>query len=148
MGSGLARVGSWIRTEGNLSAALEKYTIRSGLFSVALPNAVLEGIGFEYDDAQNGGRWQLICHDGIETSSDSGVVVAPNTWYKLEFEVNTLGTSVEFLIDDVSVGTVTTNIPAGFPFDLFYNTHIMKLAGTTSREMHIDAMYMYQEINR
>ena len=149
-GTGRIRVGTWLQTEANLSVALQRYTIRSGLFAITSPNIIDEGIGFEYVDSQNSGRWQAICGDaaGVETSVNTGITVAADTWYKLEFEVNADGSSVEFFIDNVSVATVTTNIPSGSPFDLFYNTHIEKIIGTTSREMEIDAMYMYQEISR
>jgi hypothetical protein len=76
--------------------------------------------------------------------------VVVDTWYKLECEINAAGTEVDFFIDSVSVGTLSTaaNIPAGTGFNNFYNTHIMKLAGTTARDFFIDAYYAYQEISR
>lgn len=148
LGFGLTRVGTWISTGVNLSSPSERYTIRAGLFSISLPNVITRGIGFEYDDSQNGGRWQALTHDGAETSIDTGILVAALTWYKLEFQINAAGTSVEFFIDNVSVGTITTNIPSGTALALFYNAHIMKLIGTTTRTIGIDAMYVYQEIVR
>ena len=145
---GRTRVGTWLRTEPALSTALQRYTLRTGLFSITLPNVVVDGLGFEYDDSQNGGRWQAITHDGIETSTDTGIAVTASTWYKLEAEINDAGTSVDFFIDDVLVATNTTNIPSGTGFRLFYNTHIMKLLGTTSRYFAVDAYYLYQEVTR
>ena len=144
---GITRTGTWISTGAVLSTALQRYTIRAGFFNVTLPNNVFRGIGFEYDDSQNGGRWQLECVDaGGVTTVDSGVLVAINTWYFLEWEANAAGTSVEFFIDGVSVGTIATNIPT--LENMFYNTHIMKLIGTTNTLMAIDAYYVYQEIAR
>ena len=150
LGGGITRVGTWLRTGPTLSTGGERYTLRAGLSSITLPNIIAEGVTFEYDDSQNGGRWQAICGDApsVETSVDTGVTVAVDTWYKLEFEVNAAATSVEFFIDDASVATITTNIPSGGADHLFYSTHIMKLIGTTARELHIDAMYAYQEISR
>jgi hypothetical protein len=147
---GITRVGTWIRSPATLSDAVEEYVIRAGFFSIALPNTINEGIGFEYQFDQNGGRWQGITDATGETSLDTGITFAVDTWYYLEHEVTGDGLSVEFFIDGVSVGTlaVAADIPAGTGFDLFYNTHIMKLAGTTSRECFIDAYYTYQELSR
>ncbi|KKL77691.1 hypothetical protein LCGC14_2032320, partial [marine sediment metagenome] len=129
--------------------ALEEYTARVGFFSIDLPNTILEGIGFEYAFDENGGRWQGLCVDGLgETAVDLGVLVAADTWYDLDLEVNADGDSVEFFIDGVSKGTVAANIPSGSTFNLFYNFMIMKLAGTTSRSFAIDHYYIYQEVSR
>lgn len=146
---GVTRIGTWLRTESLLSTAAERYTLRAGFSSIALPNVINEGITFEYIDNENGGRWQGLCEDGVgETSVDTGVLVTASTWYKLEIEINAAGTSVEFFIDDLSVGTVAANIPSGTGFGLFYNMHILKTIGLTSRATYIDAMYLYQEISR
>lgn len=144
------RVGTVLRTQVNLSTALQRYVLRGGLFSMGLPNTVLSGIGFEYQDNQNGGRWQAICGDapGVETSADTGVLVAALTWYRLEFEVAADGSLVEFFIDGVSVATIATNIPTGTGFNHFYNAHIMKLVGTTSRTTYVDYSYVQQDVTR
>ena len=147
---GLTRVGTWVRAPSSLSDAVEEYVLRSGFFSISLPNTIDFGVGFEYQFDQNGGRWQGITDATAESSLDTGVTVTVDTWYFLEIEINTDGTSVEFFIDQVSVGTlaVAANIPSGSGFNNFYNTHIMKLLGTTSRDFFIDAYYTYQEISR
>jgi hypothetical protein len=137
--TGEVRCTSWMRTEPNLSVALQRYVLRSGWSSMNLPNTINYGITFEYQDNENGGRWQAITHDGTETTTDTGVTVTASTWYKLEIIVNTAGTSVEFLIDDVSVATNTTNIPTGTGFENFHSDHIMKLVGTTQRTVYLDA---------
>ncbi len=146
---GRTRTGTWLQTSALLSTALERYTLRSGFFSISLPNTILFGVGFEYQDDQNGGRWQAITSDGIgETSADTGVLVTAGTWFKLEVEINTDGTSAEFFIDNVSVATIATTIPDGISFSNFYNTHIMKLIGSLARTLYVDAAYGYQELTR
>lgn len=148
-GAGLTRVGSIVKTGVFLSTALEEFVDRVGFFSITLPNTILEGIGFEYQFDQNGGRWQGITADGIgESSVDLGITIVPETWYDLEFEVNAAGNSVEFFIDGVSRGTLATNIPSGTGFNLFFNFMIMKLAGTGNRSFYIDHYYIYQEVTR
>jgi hypothetical protein len=147
---GITRVGSWVRIPSTLSDAVQEYVLRSGLFSISLPNTIDFGVGFEYQFDQNGGRWQGITDAAAESSLDTGITVVVDTWYKLECEINAAGTEVDFFIDSVSVGTLSTaaNIPSGTGFNNFYNTHIMKLAGTTARDFFIDAYYTYQEISR
>lgn len=147
---GVTRFGAWVRTSGVLSTAAQEYVLRAGILTIALPNTITMGVGFEYQFDQNGGRWQGITDYLAESSLDTGITVAVNTWYKLEFEVNADGTSVEFFIDDVSVGTLSTaaNIPSGNIIDNYVNIHIIKLAGTAARFYLIDAYYLYQEINR
>lgn len=147
---GITRFGCWIRTETNLSDGVNRYVIRQGIGSISLPNIINHGIFFEYVDDQNGGRWQAICGDapGVETSVDTGVTVIADTWYKLEWECNTAGISVEFFIDDISVAIIATNIPLGTGFNMFTNIHIMKLLGTTFRFYWVDAYYIYQEVTR
>ena len=119
-----------------LSTALQRYTARTGFFSISLPNIVTQGIGFEYDDSQNGGRWQAITDDGAETSNDTGIAVVAGDWYKHSFVINAEGTQVDFFIDDVLVATNTTNIISGIGFGSFINMHIMKLIGTANRIRH------------
>jgi hypothetical protein len=147
---GITRVGTWVRAPATLSDAVEEYVLRSGFFSISLPNTIDFGVGFEYQFDQNGGRWQGITDATAESSLDTAITVVVDTWYFLELEINTDATSVEFFIDQASVGTlaVAANIPQGTGFNNFYNTHIMKLAGTTSRDFFVDAYYTYQELTR
>ncbi len=147
IGANLTRIGTWMRTGPTLSDAVNRYTLRNGLFNITLPNVITTAAGFEYQDDQNGGRWQAITHDGVETSTDTGVLVAADTWYKMEVEINAAGTSATFFIDDVLVATNVANIPVA-PLNLFYNAHILKILGTTPRVCHMDAAYGYQEVTR
>ena len=146
---GITKMSWWIETEPNLSTALQRYILRFGWYSLSAGNTVNQGIGFEYTDNENGGRWQAICDDIIgETSVDTGVTVAANTWYYLEFTVSADGTEVEFEIDEVEVATITTNLPTGGAFYHFTNGSIFKVAGTTARVVYVDAYAIYQELSR
>jgi len=147
-GSGnVMRIGTWLKVGTNLSTALESFMVRAGLSQISLPNNVDHGITFEYNHAENGGRWQAITANPTETSTDTGITVVADTWYDLQIEINGDATSVEFFIDGVSVATNTTNIPTG-TFEQFYNAHIMKLVGTTVRHILIDAYFVYMELSR
>ena len=146
---GITRLGVWYQAAAVLSDAANRYVLRAGWSSMLLPNTIIQGITFEYQDDQNGGRWQCIAEDGVaETSVDTGVLVVASAWYFLEIVVNAAGTSVEFFIDKVSVGIITTNLPTGVGRDHFINIHIMKLTGVGNRAPYIDAYYMHQEVTR
>ena len=146
---GITRFGAWYQSPAVASVALNRYVLRAGFSSVILPNTLAQAITFEAVDNENGGRWQALCEDGVaETTVDTGVAVGTSLYVFLEFEVNEAGTSVEFFIDQVSVATITTNIPTGLAFEHFVNIHIMKLVGLANRASYIDAYYFYQELTR
>jgi hypothetical protein len=146
---GITRHGCWYQSPAVASDAANRYVLRSGLSAIVLPNTLAQGITFEAQDDENGGRWQAICAAAsVETSVDTGVAVGTSTYFLLEFEVNALGTSVEFFIDSVSVATITTNIPSGTGFRHFISEHIMKLTGVLNRASYVDAYYFYQEVTR
>ena len=146
---GPSRIGAWYGSGVDLSTPAQRYVVRAGTGSVTLPNTVLFGIFLEYQDDENGGRWQAITVDGGgETTTDTGVTVATSTWYKLEHEVNAAGTEVKFFIDDVHVATNTTNIPAGVTYDHFLNVHIMKVVGIGTFAWTLDAAYVQHDVRR
>lgn len=146
---GITRFGAWVQVPV-LSTAVQRFVVRAGLSSISLPNTINHGITFEYQDDQNGGRWQGVTNATGESSLDTGTAVVAGTWYNLEWECNAAGTSVEFFIDGSSVGTLSTaaDIPSGSGFNMFTNIHIMKLVGTTDRKYYVDAYYVYQELTR
>lgn len=146
---GRTRVGTWLKTGSDLSTSLERYVLRSGFFSLELPNNVTSGVGFEYTDNENSGRWQAVgVNATVETSADTGVAVTADTWYKLEVEIAEDGASATYFINDAEVATVSTNLPLGAVPSNFYQTSIMKLVGLSERSVYIDATYVYQEISR
>ena len=145
---GITRCGTWFFQEPLLSDAVNRYVVRSGFSSISLPNTILFGVTFEYQDDQSL-NWQAVTNDGIgETSVDTGVLVTASTWYLLEIEINALGTSCEFFIDGSSVAVITTTIPQGTGFRVFHSEQIMKLVGTANRAAYFDATYIYQELTR
>jgi hypothetical protein len=146
---GITRLGCWFQVGAALSVAANRYVLRVGWSSMLLPNTIIQGITFEYQDDQNGGRWQCVTEDGVaETSVDTGILAVAGAWTFHEIVVNAAGTSVEFFMDKVSVGIITTNIPSGVGRLHFINFHIMKLTGVLDRAPYIDAFYMHQEITR
>jgi len=154
LGVNRTRVGWWMLTPNVLSDATNRYVLRAGHSSagVAPPLDLNFGVTFEAIDNENGGRWQALTVDGIgETSTDTGITAAAETWYKLEVETNAAGTISTFFIDGVLVATHTTNIPTGDTYDHFISGHIMKdgvSVGLAERIFFVDACYIMQEVTR
>lgn len=129
-----------------LSDSSQRYTYKSGLFSLWTTNPVAS-IGFVYDEGgvENivnftaSANWRVVTIDAItRTITDTGIAVSNTAFQKLSFVVNSAGTSVEFFIDDVSVATHTTNIPTGLTKKLMLASGALKHVGTTERIAYLD----------
>ena len=101
---------SWIVDLITLSNGTNRYITNLGL-SDAPADPFLNGIYFSYSDNINGGNWSANCQSGgVTTSADTGVA-ATTGFNTFTIVVNSTGTSVNYLINNVSVATVATNIP-------------------------------------
>ena len=94
-----------------LSNATTRFSIYEG-FIDRVSGEPTFGIYFRYTDTVNGGRYQAVCDNGSETAVDTGVAAVAAAVDTMEIRVNEGATAVEFLINDVLVATITTNIPA------------------------------------
>jgi len=123
----------------NLSTAVETFNLKCGFNDGANASSVGSNSAmFRYTNAVNGGRWQCANRlSNVETTADSGVTVAINTWYILEIRMTT--TAVEYYIDGVLVQTIATNIPTTGVGQI---TGIQKTVGTTNRNFRIDYYYL------
>lgn len=131
-----------------LSAAsdgTDTYYSNVGLFDATTPNPN-NGIYFRYTHSENSGKWQGFCaNGGSRTSVDLGITPAGGTWTRFGWELNSAGTSVQFYVDGVATGSaITTNIPTGA---LIPRHYIIKTAGTTNRDLDIDAWQLVQEFS-
>ena len=98
-------------------------------------NDPTDGIYFRYHRA-TGLNWLLgTANASTRTNTDSGTAV-DTSWVKLRTVVNNAGTSIEYFIDDVSQGSVTTNIPATKDIGSSFRTK--KTAGTLNRTFLVD----------
>lgn len=127
-------------------AGSEAFTLRIGLHD-STSAAPTDGLWFEYTDATNSGQWQVKASSN-STASTTNTTSAPaaNTWYRLKIVINAAGTSAEFFIDDVSVGTVTSNIPTGSGRVFGPNAGITKTQGTTARVLDMDAFWIFNKL--
>lgn len=89
------------------------------------------------------GNWQLVtASNNVRTFTTSSVAIDNTNLQKLRIDVNAAGTSVQFYINDVLVGTHTTNIPTGAARQFGLGAYLQKSAGTTARTADIDYMYL------
>jgi hypothetical protein len=109
-------------------------------------------ISFIYDEGgvfASGGigaspNWKCVTTNaGTRTSTDSTIAVTASAWTKLRIEINAGGTSVEFFINDVSVGVNATNIPATTTA-LYFLNGMQKTTGLTSVNMYADYISLKQ----
>jgi hypothetical protein len=134
-----------------LSAVAERYHLIAGFFDTNAADQV-DAVAFVYDEggvstgSAASANWQLYTSsNSTRTWTTTSTAVPAATWTTLRIEVNADGTSVEFFVDNVSVGTHTTNIPTGTARVVGFGWQILKSLGTTSRT--IDADYIAVEVD-
>jgi len=127
-----------------LSDGTDSYTLRAG-FGDNTSGEFTDGVYFRYTHSVASGNWQGVARNNSVESAplDTGVALDTN-WHRYGFTVNAAGTSVEFFIDGVSVGTVNADIPTGRETRL-HPMGIMKSAGSTSRVLSADAYWYHFE---
>lgn len=132
----------WLAQIPTLSTALEEYTIRFGLHSSVSSAAPSHAVIFEYDRTQSV-NWRLrAIAGGSSTVTTSSTIVSNGVWTKFKIVINSDGTLATFYINDVSIGTVTTNIPVGNTQAVSPAFQLVKSVGTTDRIAFIDWFYL------
>ena len=123
----------------SLSTVVETFNLKCGFNDGANASSVGSNSAMiRYTNGVNGGRWQCANRaSNVETTADSGITVAINTWYILKILMTT--TAVEYYIDGVLVQTIATNIPTTGVGQI---TGIQKTVGTTNRNFRIDYYYL------
>ena len=127
-----------------LSTAIEEFFCIVG-FGDTFNADQVDGVYFRYDRAVLGTNW-FICgaNNSVRTATDSGIAADTN-YHKFKIVVNAAGTSAEFFIDDVSVGTVIANLPgAGRAFGGLID--ICKTVGITSRMFYTDWAWLHVDL--
>lgn len=130
----------------NLSDATDTYSLRAGFGDGLVGSESTNGVAIRYTHGTNSGAWQgYTVASSTETTVNSAVTVAANTWYKLRIEINAAASSVEFFVDGVSIGTSSTNIPSAVMG--FIAINIRRTAGTTNaRTAYVDYTYIFHQL--
>lgn len=133
----------------NNSDATDTFQYICGFFDIPTSVNQQDGAFFLYDaqgvstGSASSGNWQLVtASNNVRTFTTSSVAIDNTNLQKLRIDVNAAGTSVQFYINDVLVGTHTTNIPTGAARVFGLGNLLQKSAGTTARTADIDYMYL------
>lgn len=125
-----------------LSTATEAYALRFG-FGDSLNADFVDGAYFEYSDVGSTPNWyKCTASNSTRTKTDTTVVTTTGI-ARLKVVVNIAGTSVEFFINGISAGVVTTNIPTGAGRETGMIFHVVKSAGTTGRYFSSDWIWVH-----
>lgn len=125
-----------------LSTAAQPFTVRIGAVN-AVGGDGTDGVFFRYTHGTNGGAWQIVSRSGsIETATNLTDAPVAGTWYKLGIFTNAAGTLVTYFIDNLSKGTINTNIPTAAPTS--FALSIVKLGvGVQARTLDVDWSFAY-----
>jgi hypothetical protein len=104
-----------------LSTSAQRYSLMFGGFDQSVSRTSTSTVLLAYTDNENSGNWVCVTDNAgtetvtntsvtVATDSDLASQIAPNTYTKLRIECEH-NTKIRFYIDDVLVGTHTTNIP-------------------------------------
>ena len=123
-----------------LSDVTNRFTVRLGWANV-LFGAVAHGVYLELDSFTNGNAQLITKAASVATTTDSGVTIAADTWYRLRIEI-TANSSVTFkLVAEASAwpssatATHATNIPSGTGQGVQPTALVEKTAGTANRSL-------------
>lgn len=128
----------------NLSSAAQEYTATFGLNDNSAYDAngnAVDGVYFCYNRLVNGDFWTLkTASNSVITTTVTATAVVASTLYRLGVLIKD-GTSAEFFINGVSVGSHTTNIPTGLGRETGFQYKMDRIAGTANR--NIDMGYFW-----
>jgi hypothetical protein len=125
-----------------LSNGTDRYTIRAGLINnIGEP---VHGIYFRYADNVNSGNWQVVGRrNDIETVINTSTAPAANTWVSLRIEYINATSTAEYFINDVSQGTINTNLPTNTSGEQQRGAvYLTKSVGTSSSVIEIDYAFL------
>ena len=124
-----------------LSDATNEFDIRVGLCDVTSGADCTDGVYFWYNRNTSVNWIRSTANGGTRTQTASTNAVATG-WVYLQFVVADDESSVEFFVNNVSIGSNTLNIPTTAATGLLFV--IIKSAGTASRDFDIDYVTFYQ----
>lgn len=132
----------WSTTTGlklvNLSDGTNTFSVRSGFIDTGAGETV-DGCFFRYTHSVNSGKWQGVCRDtNVESICDTGITANTTDWKELTVGVNGAGTLAAFVVNNVQVCTISTNIPTGTTEYTGFGVMILKSVGLTSRAADVD----------
>jgi hypothetical protein len=141
------RIGFWI--DSTSSVGTEDFQVYVGSWSTAGTTPSRQNFYIRYNDFTGSGKFQVISANGA-TTTDSGVVVAANVFYVLDWSVNvtapdgtTNPVTWSIYADGVlaAQGTGSVHAPTSFNANTesaMLAAGIKKLTGTATRNLYVD----------
>ena len=125
-----------------LGATGQQYQIRIGFGDSQNANgAGTDGAYLLYDPATTTAWRVSTLAGGTATTTTTSTTPAANTWYKVAVEDT--GTATNFYVDDVLIGTSSTNRPTGAAQQCGLMAKIDKTTGSTARLFYLDYIQYY-----
>lgn len=129
---------------GALSDNTNSFDLNAAYASAPLDPSTAIGVYVRYNHAINGGKWQIRVKSSVaDNSYDTGITVAINQMYAIEFLWNAAGTQVTIVINSTSFGPYNWADGSIGPPSL----GLLKLAGTTARQAYVDFVEVVREWN-
>lgn len=102
----------------------------------------VDGVYFRYKQDVNSGKWEAVCRaNNSESTLDTGLSPSAFDYHTMGFRI-TGTSSVEFFIDGVSIGTISTNIPNGSSRRMgLMPVSIVKSSGANDWDVGLDAYW-------
>lgn len=132
----------WVVKMPTLSNGTDTFVTRIGLGSNTNTDFT-NGVYFEGDSNTNS-HWLIKTASASTRSSTTTTNVIDTNFHRYRMDINSGATSVTFYIDDVSQGTIATNIPTAAACSFY--VQMVKSAGTTNRTLQVDLMTFYQKL--
>lgn len=101
---------NWVLKTATLSDGTNRYILRFGIGDTTTGDQA-NGCYFEYSDDINGGNYVIKTAAGSVRTSTNTATAATTGYMNFKIVVNAASSSVEFFIDNVSQGSIITNIP-------------------------------------
>jgi len=114
--------------------------LRCGFFD-EITGAPTNGIHAQHDESTT--KWRLFCRDGGAANVAGGTDVTTG-WHHVKIVVNAAGTEAELIVDGVSQGSVTSNVPTA---GMSYGAQAQKTAGSTAAVLNVDLLHVYQDFS-
>ncbi len=133
---------NWVFNIVTASNGTNRYDIAFGLGDTIASTTEANGAWFHYSDNLNSGNWVINTSNASTPTNTNTSTSASVGWHNAQIIINAAGTSIQFLMDGVSLGTITTNLPATGIFPLFV---LSITVGTVALgAIYIDLFYMTQ----
>lgn len=139
---GGAIVLNWVFKIENISVVTDRYNLRLGLGDTSGSDQV-NGCYFEYTDTENSGNWVLKTASASAITTTNTSTSVTSGWHNAQITINAAASSVNFTMDGVSLGNITTNIPttAIDPFLDFSSP-----TGIGQYAVYLDLFYLTQSL--